>query len=115
MNGKNRPDGLGEFLNRRFGGELVAPQKDNPLGHAVDSNARLKGLTRIEGSAIKQAISEYYTSFGMEVEENDFGDCFFATGRGFALTVSFSNFTGEGNPNSRILITVSDTGGQRIG
>lgn len=102
------PDGLSAFFHKRFGGQLVVPGRGNPYGNAVDSNARVRGIRRVSDEEITAAVSEYYASVGMHaqsiLEPQDL--CFEAEGHNLTLVVLLSNFTAEGDPNSRILITV---------
>lgn len=100
--------GLSEFLHKRFGGELVAPERGNPCGHAVDSNARIRGVRCVSNEEIAAGVSEYYGSVGMHAQSIlDPEDlCFSVEGEDFTLVASLSNYTAEGDPNSRILITV---------
>ncbi|MDO8620084.1 MAG: hypothetical protein Q7R64_01915 [bacterium] len=105
------PDGLGAFLQQRFGGELVAPVQPNPCGHRADSNAR---IVKIQGfilnEVIDQAVCEYYTSVGGEITaSNPAFLSFWVEGKGLELLAVLSNYSkAEGGENSQIFITVTE-------
>ncbi len=105
------PDGLGAFLQQRFGGTLVAPVQPNPCGHRADSDARIVKIQgRILDEAINQAVCEYYTSVGGEITaSNPPFLSFWVEGKGFELLVVLSNYSkAEGGTSSEILLTVTE-------
>lgn len=107
----NIPDGLGKFLQQRFGGILRAPIQPNPCGHQADSNARVVNVPRrITDESLVQAVREYYEPSGGSVPAVEtIHSAFVVVGQGFKLVIALSNYTEDtGSESSRILLTVTE-------